>query len=81
MGILHLGPFAEQGVRFIEEKDPVFPFGPGEDILQVLFRFADILRYLPCDRPILYTSFPNCLPSSAAVRVLPVPAGPWNITR
>ena len=41
-GRLYAGPLAEQGVRLVEEENPVFTFRLGKEVVEVLLRLSDV---------------------------------------
>ncbi len=71
----HLGTLPEQGVRFIEEQDPVELLGRSEDLLESLFGLPDVLIHHT--RQIDVEQGNPKLPARAsAAMVFPVPDGP-----
>src|SRR5690606_27000988 len=45
MGILHIGSFAKQSIRFIKKQNPVFIFGFFKDLFHIFFCLTYIFGY------------------------------------
>src|SRR5690606_4082425 len=82
MGTLDLSPFAEKGIGFIEEKDPVFELGPAEYLFEDFLRFADELadqlgqvhpKHLPAVFAAQYTGRQRFSRSRRPVEQHPIP--------
>ena len=75
VGILDLGPLAEQGIRFVKEQHDIRPGGVVKNALEI-FSVSPMYLLTTVARSIRYNASPSSLATTPAARVLPVPDGP-----